>query len=96
MTVFVRDKPLYVDLESGCCSPKRRIDLRKLIMNTMICIDIDEEQHKRYLKQDEEHSYDDFFVVFSGKYIFIRYNPDPYKDSDGKTKNSKMILGWHY
>ena len=28
---FRHDKPLFVDLEGGCCASKRRIDLRKLI-----------------------------------------------------------------
>ena len=82
---FVHDRPLYVDLEGGCCSTKRRIDLRKLINNTMLCID--ENQHKSYIKQDEEHRYDDLFMDFSGKYIFIMDNPDPYKDADGKKRN---------
>ena len=40
------NKPFYVDLEGGCCSTKRRIDLRKLINNTMLCKEIDEHQHK--------------------------------------------------
>ena len=56
----------------------------------MLCVEIDEEQHKRYIKQDEEHRYDDFFMDLSGKYIFIRYNPDPYKDADGKKRNPKF------
>ena len=56
----------------------------------MLCIEVDEEQHKRYIKQDEEHRYDDLFMDFSGKYIFIRYNPDPYKDADGKKRNPKF------
>ena len=87
---FVHDRSLYIDLEGGCCSTKRRIDLRKLINNTMLCIEIDGNQHKSYIKQDEEHRYDDLFMYFSGKYIFIRYNPDPYKDADGKTRNPKF------
>ena len=76
---FVHDKPLYVDLEGGCCASKRRIDLRKLIGNTVLCIEIDENQHKSYDKKDEELRYDNLFMDFSGKYIFIRYNPDSYK-----------------
>ena len=40
---------MYVDLDGGCCATKRRIDLRKLINNTMLCIEIDEEQHKHYI-----------------------------------------------
>ena len=77
---FLHDKCLYVDLEGGCCATKRRIDLRKLINNTMLCIEIDENQHKYYVKQDEINRYDDLFMSFSGKYIFIRYNPDKFKD----------------
>lgn len=83
---FIHDKALYVDLEGGCCATRRRIDLRKLINNTLLCIEIDENQHKKYLKQDERNRYDDLFMDFSGKYIFIRYNPDIYKEG-GKRKN---------
>ena len=50
---FIYDKPFYVDLEGGCCATKRRIDLRKLINNTMLCIEIDENQHKYYIKQND-------------------------------------------
>ena len=83
---FIHDKPFYVDLEGGCCATKRRIDLRKLIKDTMLCIEIDEDQHKSYIKQNEQHRYDDLFMDFSGKYIFIRYNPDKFID---KYKQSK-------
>ena len=72
---FKNDKPFYVDLEGGCCETKRRIDLRKLIGNTMLCIEVGENQHKRYIKENERNRYDDLFIDFSGKYIFIRYNP---------------------
>ena len=84
---FKHDKPFYVDLEGGCCETKRRIDLRKLFNNTMLCIEIDENQHKRYIKQDENNRYDDLFMDFSGKFIFIRYNPDKFVDKYGKSKN---------
>ena len=77
---FLHDKPLYVDLEGGCCASKRRIDLRTLVGNTMLCIEIDEFQHKqRVYREDDPSRYNDLFVDFSGKYVFIRYNPDPYK-----------------
>ena len=84
---FKNDKPFYVDLEGGCCATKRRIDLRKLINNTMLCIEVDENQHKNYIKQNESNRYDDLFMDFSGKYIFIRYNPDKFIDKYGKSKN---------
>ena len=53
----------------------------------MLCIEIDEEQHKYYIKKDEDNRYDDLFMDFSGKYIFIRYNPDKFKDKYNKSKN---------
>ena len=84
---FKNDKPFYVDLEGGCCETKRRIDLRKLVGNTMLCIEVDENQHKYYIKENEANRYNDLFMDFSGKYIFIRYNPDKYIDKFGKSKN---------
>src|SRR3972149_10779603 len=84
---FLHDKPLYVDLNGGCCSSRRRIDLRILINNTLLCIEIDEKQHRGYDKEDERNRYDNLYMDFSGKYIFIRYNPDPYKDKKGKKRN---------
>ena len=53
----------------------------------MLCIEIDEEQHKNYIKENENIRYDDLFMDFSGKYIFIIYNPDKFKDKYGKMKN---------
>lgn len=87
---WICDKPLFVDLNGGCCPSKRRIDLRKLIGNTMLCVEIDEGQHKDriYVKEEKEGTrYNDLFMDFSGKYIFIRYNPDMYTDGSGKKKN---------
>jgi hypothetical protein len=84
---FIHDKCLYVDLENGCCATKRRIDLRKLINNTMLCVEIDEHQHKYYIKGDDQKRYNDLFMDFSGQYIFIRYNPDKFKDKYEESKN---------
>jgi hypothetical protein len=83
---FYHDRPLYVNLKGGCCPSRRRIDLRKLIGNTLLCIEIDERQHRGYCKQDEESRYNELFMDFSGKYIFIRFNPDKYKKNK-KNKN---------
>ena len=52
----------------------------------MLCIEVDENQHKYYVKNDENKRYDDLFMDFSGKYIFIRYNPDKFVDKYGKSK----------
>lgn len=84
---FIHDKPLYVDLKGGCCDSKRRIDLRKLIISTLLGVEVDEHQHKGYNKQDELNRYDNLFLDFSGRYIFIRYNPDKYKDDKGVVRN---------
>jgi hypothetical protein len=79
-TDFIHDKTLWID---GCnCTHKRRIDHRKLIGNTLLCIETDENQHKRYDKIDEQYRYDDLMMVHGGKFIFIRFNPDKYKEKN--------------
>ena len=84
---FIYNKPFHVYLEGGRCSTKRRIDLRMLINNTMLCIEIDEVQHKKYITFDENIWYDNLFMDFSGKYIFIRYTPDKFIDKYNTSKN---------
>ena len=72
---FVHDHPLYT---GNCdCTHRRRIDHRKLIGNTMLAVETDEFAHRKYDEKDEEIRYDDLFMVYSGKWIFIRFNPDP-------------------
>jgi len=61
-----------------------------LIGNTLLCIETDERQHKRYEKGYEEVRYDDLFMVHGGKFIFIRFNPDKYTNADGTTQNPRM------
>jgi len=81
-------KPLWID---GCdCDHKRRIDHRKLIGNTLLCIETDENQHLYYNKNDELNRYNDCYMVLSGKLIFIRFNPDKYKDKNNKTQNPEL------
>jgi hypothetical protein len=88
---FQHDKPLWYN-ESPCdCTTKRRIDHRKLINNTLLCIETDENQHKNYSKDDEEARYHDLFMAFGGKFIFIRFNPDKYKDINGKSLNPMLV-----
>ena len=71
---FIHDKPLYTD---NCnCTHKRRIDHYKLIGNTILAIETDEFGHRGYDKKDEEIRYHDLFMIHSGKWIFIRFNPD--------------------
>ena len=71
---FIHDVPLYT---GGCdCTHRRRIDHRKLIGNTILAIETDEFGHRGYDKHDEEIRYDDVYMIHSGKWIFIRFNPD--------------------
>ena len=71
---FVHDKPLYT---GNCdCTRRQRIDHRKMIGNTIIAVETDEFAHCGYDKHDEINRYDDLFMIHSGKWIFIRFNPD--------------------
>ena len=71
---FVHDRPLYT---GHCdCTHRRRIDHRKLIGNTILAIETDEFGHRGYDETDEEIRYHDVYMIHSGKWIFIRFNPD--------------------
>jgi hypothetical protein len=71
---FIHDHPLYT---GNCdCTHRRRIDHRKLIGNTMLAAETDEFGHRGYNKKNEEIRYDDLYMIHSGKWIFIRFNPD--------------------
>jgi hypothetical protein len=72
------------------CSCRRRIDFRWLLGNTLLCVEVDEDQHKYRNKADELLRYDDLMMLHGGKFIFIRFNPDLYIDSEGKRKNPEI------
>jgi hypothetical protein len=87
---FQHDKPLY---SGNCdCTNRRRIDHRILIGNTLLCVETDENQHKSYDKKDEEIRYDDLYMLHSGKFIFIRFNPDKYINSKNKSVNPMIYM----
>jgi len=91
---FIHDIPLWT---GNCdCSHRRRIDFRKLIGNTLLCIEVDENQHKRYDKKGEELRYDDLFMIHGGKFIFIRFNPDKFTNLNGTAKNPTMKTRMDY
>ena len=56
-----------------------------------LCIETDENQHKSYSKADEEARYNDVFMAYGGKFIFIRFNPDKYNDENGKSCNPMLF-----
>lgn len=81
---FIHDKPLWT--EHCDCTLRRRIDFRQTIDNTMIAVECDEFQHRTYDERDKLARVNDLYMGFSGKFIYIRFNPDGYKDHTGKTR----------
>jgi hypothetical protein len=87
---FVHDRPLYT---GNCdCTHRRRVDHRKLIGNTMIAVETDEYAHRSYDEKDEEIRYDDLYMIHSGKWIFIRFNPDNTKDNKTDLEDRISVL----
>jgi len=41
-----------------------------------LAVETDEFRHEGYDEYDEEIRYDDLYMIHSGKWIFIRFNPD--------------------
>lgn len=75
---FIHDTPLYT---GNCdCTHRRRIDHRKIVGNTILAVETDEFAHKGYDLSDESIRYDDLFMIHSGKWIFVRFNPDNTKE----------------
>jgi hypothetical protein len=85
---FIHDKALWTDQKD--CTCRRRIDFRSLIGNTLLCIEVDENQHKYYDESDTNIRYDELMLTQGAKMIFIRFNPHVYIDSHGKCKNPEM------
>lgn len=85
---FIHNKPLWTG--DADCTCRRRIDFRALYGNTLLCIEVDENQHKDRDQLDEDIRYDDLMMLHGGKFIFIRFNPHLYKDKEGRRKNPSM------
>jgi hypothetical protein len=86
---FIHNTSLWTGQED--CTCRRRIDFRMLIGNTLLCIEVDEDQHKYRDKEDELKRYDDLMMMHGGKFIFIRYNPHVYLNEEGKRKNPEFL-----
>jgi len=85
---FHHDEPMWT---GPCdCTIRRRLDHRKLIGNTLLVIETDERQHISYDSNDEDIRYDDLYMAFSGKWIYIRFNPDSFTNNEGVRKNPKI------
>ena len=58
------------------CNHLRRIDHRRVVGNTLLCVETDEHHHRNYKAEDEDARYHDVLVAWGGKLVFIRINPD--------------------
>ena len=83
---FIHNRAIFL----GDCNSNRRIDFYKYIGdNHILCIEVDEKQHKYYNSIDEEQRYDDLYKM-GYCMIFIRFNPDKYRDKEGKIRNPQL------
>jgi hypothetical protein len=88
---FVHDLKLPMWLSDGRnCAHKRRVDHRKLINGVMLAIETDEYAHRSYDKLEEEIRYDDLVAYHTGKWIFIRFNPDACLGGIGVDMSDKL------
>ena len=55
----------------------------------MLAIETDEFAHRSYDEKDEEIRYNDLMMVFTGKWVWIRFNPDDNRD---KTPFKKKLV----
>jgi hypothetical protein len=85
---FVHNKPMLI---SDCkdCTVARRIDFRKQINNTLLCIEVDENGHCGYDKKSEDSRYNEIIFAYTCNYIFIRFNPDRTR-KDRSTLNQRL------
>lgn len=85
---FIHDKPLFTP---HCdCTIRRRIDHYRIFDGTILAIETDEHQHRGYDPEEERLRYDDIYMGFSGKWIFIRFNPDAFIDEAGVRRDPPL------
>ena len=65
--------------------------IRKCLQYKISIIETDEFDHRYYDQTDEIIRYDDLYMIHSGKWIFIRFNPDGDKRIDMEDKLDKLI-----
>jgi len=79
-----KDINLIYDKELLCGCSKRRPDVFIDLFNYTIVIECDENQHKSKEYEEEEREWDIYDDLAKRPIIFIRFNPDSYKDEYGK------------
>lgn len=89
---FVHNTPMLIP-DCNDCTVKRRIDFRKLINNTLLCVEVDEHAHGGYNKVDEEIiRYNELMFAYTCRMVFIRFNPDPCRGHKSKLQERLPVL----
>lgn len=84
---------LYDKTLPHACASKRRPDILPDRGDRVFIIEIDEDQHRGYDSTCEEQRVNDLFTDCGSKpMVFIRFNPDAYKNSAGITVKSSFII----
>jgi len=59
----------------------------------MLVVETDEFVHTGYDKHDEEIRYSDVAMIYSGKFVWLRFNIDNNKEARGSKTDLKHKLG---
>ncbi len=87
---FIHNKKLFIADRDNTCTPhNRRIDFQAEIDSYVLCIEVDENQHKYYDPLDEEKRIMQIYENADKNLIFIRFNPDNYIEN-GITKKTPL------
>ena len=57
-------------------------------MKNLKAIETDQFAHRGYKEADEVIRYDDLYCVFAGKWVWIRFNPDPNREKGKENKTT--------
>ena len=77
---FKHNKQLII---GNCTFPYRRfIDFHCMIGDTLVAVEVDENQHRGYDKNDEELRINEILhnIGFDKKMVFVRFNPDRFTE----------------
>nr|QBK92409.1 MAG: endonuclease [Pithovirus LCPAC401] len=80
--VFIHNKRLILsDKDKLCTSHDRRIDFQTEVKDYIVAVEVDENQHKGYNLIDEEIRIMQIYEDADKKLVFIRFNPDNYREN---------------
>lgn len=83
------DCPIELESAEGGCPSRRRVDMWTILSDVIVCIEIDENQHRYYPEKDEESRYNEIVLTSTEyRYLFFRINPDSYRSKGKLLKTS--------